>query len=104
MPTQRFGWMMVTLLTASTIGNLILLPAILASPLGSIFTWSIRRQARKQAAKAGQSTDTPAEPVAQEAVATTAMREEVKVNGRPVLPHSKLRDTTVRHDAPHSSR
>ncbi|MGH7193750.1 MAG: hypothetical protein ACREJM_09485, partial [Candidatus Saccharimonadales bacterium] len=36
-PTQRFGYMMVTLLTSALIGNLLLLPALLAGPLGSLF-------------------------------------------------------------------
>ncbi|HWB00884.1 MAG TPA: MMPL family transporter [Pirellulales bacterium] len=36
-PTQRFGYMMVTLLTSALIGNLIVLPAVLASPLGGLF-------------------------------------------------------------------
>jgi predicted RND superfamily exporter protein len=33
-PTQRFGGMMLTLLLAALVGDLVLLPAILASPLG----------------------------------------------------------------------
>ena len=36
-PTQRFGIMMLILLAAALIGDLILLPAILASPLGRFF-------------------------------------------------------------------
>jgi predicted RND superfamily exporter protein len=36
-PTQQFGVMMVFLLTAALIGDLIILPAILAGPLGSLF-------------------------------------------------------------------
>ncbi|MGH7139694.1 MAG: hypothetical protein ACREHD_28475, partial [Pirellulales bacterium] len=36
-PTQRFGYMMVTLLTSALIGNLLLLPSLLAGPLGSLF-------------------------------------------------------------------
>ncbi len=37
MPTRRFAWMMVTLLMAAVAGDLILLPALLASPLGRWF-------------------------------------------------------------------
>lgn len=44
-PTQRFGYMMVTLLTASLVGNLLLLPSLLAGPLGSLFGRSLRRKA-----------------------------------------------------------
>ncbi len=36
-PTQRFGTLMLTLLTAALVGDLIFLPALLASPLGRIF-------------------------------------------------------------------
>lgn len=36
-PTQRFGVMMVTLLTAALLGDLIFLPALLASPIGRAF-------------------------------------------------------------------
>jgi hypothetical protein len=36
-PTQRFGTMMLTLLVAALVGDLILLPAILAGPLGKYF-------------------------------------------------------------------
>jgi hypothetical protein len=95
MPTQRFGWMMVTLLTASTIGNLTLLPAILASPLGLIFTWSIRRQAAKKKAKtiadviAGD--DEPAAPVAEPHHSAT-------------VPHARSRDKSIRQDTSHTRR
>ncbi|HVX10311.1 MAG TPA: MMPL family transporter [Pirellulales bacterium] len=44
-PTQRFGYMMVTLLTSALIGNLLLLPSLLAGPLGSLFG---RRYTRTQ--------------------------------------------------------
>ena len=37
MPTQRFGMMMLMLLTAALVGNLVLLPALLMSPLGKLF-------------------------------------------------------------------
>ena len=36
-PTQRFGMMMVTLLATALVGDLVLLPALLASPLGRCF-------------------------------------------------------------------
>jgi len=37
MPIRRFSWMMASLLIAALAGDLILLPAILASPLGAVF-------------------------------------------------------------------
>jgi predicted RND superfamily exporter protein len=51
MPTKSFGWMMLTLLSASLLGNLLMLPALLAGPLGTVFAWGIRRQDEKQARK-----------------------------------------------------
>ncbi len=36
-PTQRFGWLMLTILVAGVVAELILLPAILAGPLGKVF-------------------------------------------------------------------
>ncbi len=49
-PTQRFGALMFTLLTAALIGNLLMLPAVLASPLAHFFGRRLTREAaRKQA-------------------------------------------------------
>jgi uncharacterized protein len=36
-PTQRFGWLMLTILIAGVASELILLPSILAGPLGKVF-------------------------------------------------------------------
>jgi predicted RND superfamily exporter protein len=43
-PTQRFGYLMFTMLTASSIGNLVLLPALLAGPAGNFFWNSGQRR------------------------------------------------------------
>jgi len=49
-PTQRFGAMMFLLLTAALVGNLLMLPAVLASPLAYFFGRRLtRRAAREQA-------------------------------------------------------
>jgi predicted RND superfamily exporter protein len=53
-PTQRFGYMMVTLLTSALIGNLLLLPSLLAGPLGSLFG---RRYTRRYAEPAPQPVE-----------------------------------------------
>jgi hypothetical protein len=42
-PTQRFGWLMLTILLAGVVAELIMLPAMLAGPLGSIFDAAISR-------------------------------------------------------------
>lgn len=45
-PTQRFGYLMVTLLTAALAGNLVLLPALLSGPLGALFGRRYRKARR----------------------------------------------------------
>ena len=53
MPTQRFGYLMVTLLTAALVGDLLLLPAMLAGTLGRVFDRKGKKQeAADTAAKA----------------------------------------------------
>ncbi len=53
-PTQRFGHMMLAMLTIALVGNLVLMPALLSGPLGAVFAWSVQRIERKKAAKAGR--------------------------------------------------
>ncbi len=36
MPIRRFAWLMAALLIAALVGDVILLPALLASPLGKL--------------------------------------------------------------------
>ncbi len=48
-PTQRFGYMMLSMLTIALVGNLVFLPALLCGPLGSVFAWSIQRLDRRNA-------------------------------------------------------
>lgn len=58
MPTQRFGILMLLMLTASSIGNLVLLPALLAGPAGKLFWHKGDRLAqRRHAAAQGVATD-----------------------------------------------
>ena len=45
-PTQRFGALMFTLLTAALVGNLLMLPAVLASPLSYFFGRKLIKKAR----------------------------------------------------------
>lgn len=44
-PALRFGVLMIALLSLGLVGNLVLMPALLAGPLGGIFARSIRRSA-----------------------------------------------------------
>jgi predicted RND superfamily exporter protein len=48
-PTQRFGYMMLSMLTIALVGNLVLMPALLSGPLGAVFGWSVQRIERKKA-------------------------------------------------------
>src|SRR5690606_37540314 len=60
-PTQRFGLMMLAMLTVALVGNLLFMPAILAGPVGAIFGRGIQRKMRKAAArqKAIQADEAP---------------------------------------------
>jgi predicted RND superfamily exporter protein len=42
-PTQRFGWLMLSILVAGVVAELIMLPALLAGPLGVVFKANIAR-------------------------------------------------------------
>ena len=53
-PTQRFGHMMLAMLTIALVGNLVLMPALLAGPLGAVFSWSVLRIERKKADREGR--------------------------------------------------
>jgi predicted RND superfamily exporter protein len=59
-PTQRFGYMMVTLLTSALIGNLLLLPSLLAGPLGSLFGRRYTRAKKTAVVPAESERLTPA--------------------------------------------
>jgi predicted RND superfamily exporter protein len=53
-PTQRFGHMMLAMLTIALVGNLVLMPALLSGPLGAVFAWSVQRIERRKAAREGR--------------------------------------------------
>lgn len=55
-PTQRFGYIMVTMLTAALAGNLVLMPALLAGPLG----WLFARRLYKPPAPSGEASSSGA--------------------------------------------
>jgi hypothetical protein len=85
MPTKSFGWMMLTLLTASLAGNLIMLPALLAGPLGGLFAWGIHRSDEKTARKKSL-TETPSAP--HDSIDPPAF-------AHPATRHSRLSDSSV---------
>jgi hypothetical protein len=46
--------MMLSMLTIALVGNLVFLPALLAGPLGAVFSWSVLRIERKKAQREGR--------------------------------------------------
>ncbi len=82
-PTQRFGALMFTLLTAALIGNLLLLPSVLASPIAFFFG----RRLMKKAQPKNREDD------------HRGKRESVK-RTEPVK-HAEPMTTPVRRDASH---
>ena len=52
-PTQRFGYMMLSMLTIALVGNLVFLPALLSGPLGGLFAASVLRNERRKQGGAG---------------------------------------------------
>ncbi|HEY1602227.1 MAG TPA: MMPL family transporter [Pirellulales bacterium] len=59
-PTQRFGCMTIALLTATLLANLLLLPAILAGPLGYLFSLGVK--VKKPEAASEPPRNTPPAP------------------------------------------
>lgn len=52
-PTQRFGWLMLTILIAGVLAELVMLPAILASPLGRVFDFKSDGKCQDESEVAG---------------------------------------------------
>jgi uncharacterized protein len=55
-PTQQFGYLMISMLTAALVGDLLLLPAILASPLGYYFAGNSTQKLDSAAAETALPT------------------------------------------------
>jgi hypothetical protein len=56
-PTQRFGAMMFLLLSAALVGNLFMLPSVLASPIAWLFGRRLMKQAHAEHRDAGEATE-----------------------------------------------
>ncbi len=65
-PTQRFAWLMFTLLMAALVADLVFLPAILASPLGKLFAPNVPAQLveteTEKTGEEGDENDSPERP------------------------------------------
>lgn len=89
-PTQRFGTLMLFLLTAALVGDLVLLPALLAGPLGRFFKPRVGSQAQMG-------------PLGEE---LTVLVPDDDEPDRPIvdkgsLPHLRLHSPSRRADQPH---
>ena len=58
-PTQRFGAMMFLLLTAALVGNLFMLPSVLASPIAWFFGRRLMKQAHAEHRNTGELIEPP---------------------------------------------
>jgi len=58
-PISRFAWLMFSMLTVALIGDLIVLPAILLSPLGRVFVPGQRPEATEHPTSAGEHYPEP---------------------------------------------
>jgi len=85
-PTQQFGILMVTLLSAALIGDLIFLPALLCSPIGRFFGGGLQKPHRDETG-----------PVQQQPSATSDQPDSDDAK-HPATPRHHLRQ-----DLPHSS-
>jgi predicted RND superfamily exporter protein len=60
LPTRRFGYVMVALLTVGLIGNLLFLPALLCGPLGRLWQRSLLKRSETRRAEQEQAEPAPA--------------------------------------------
>ncbi|KAA5541418.1 MMPL family transporter [Roseiconus nitratireducens] len=97
-PTQRFGTLMLVLLAAALVGDLILLPALLAGSLGRFF---------KPRDGAGESADSPVPDSEQSIESTDAQdppddpNDPDPVIDKDALPQLRLHAPSTRADRPH---
>ncbi|QDU78119.1 putative efflux pump membrane transporter TtgB [Bremerella volcania] len=75
-PTQRFGYLMVSLLAVALIGDLVFLPALLAGPLGRVFRPD--RKARSNREHDDDAAETPSEEPSAESESPAAASEEME--------------------------
>ena len=88
-PTQRFGTLMLVLLVTALVGDLVLLPALLAGPLGRFFKPRVGSRAAN-----GQLTDGLA-------VIEPESELDESATDKEILPHLKLHAPDRRTDRPH---
>ena len=83
-PTQRFGYMMLTLLTAAIVGDLLFLPALLCGPAGRFF-------GKQKTPKTNGSDEAPVD------------RQPDNFHKPTAAANSRSQKVATRHDRPHRS-
>src|SRR5690606_30121127 len=76
-PTQRFGYLMVSLLAVALIGDLVFLPALLAGPLGRVFRPDHKARS-KHSDDDSDAAEEPADEPSAEVDAPEAAGEEME--------------------------
>jgi predicted RND superfamily exporter protein len=101
-PTQRFGYMMLTILFAGVVAELVMLPALLAGPLGRFCAPRKPRQKRDAADKSPPAADTapPAEDVVEAQPAESGFAT-AHITGKPP---SRRDSRVLRHDRGHERK
>ncbi|WP_235934943.1 efflux RND transporter permease subunit [Candidatus Laterigemmans baculatus] len=106
-PTQRFGTLMLVLLTAALVGDLIFLPALLASPLGRVFRprphLAPTAKSPTPATEAADATET-ALPLPERELRESENGESPKRKTEPTAKASPASPKLLRPDVPHPSR
>jgi len=107
-PTQQFGYLMISMLAAALVGDLLLLPALLVSPLGSFFGGGARPDdvSGQPSAAVQQPAPNPAptpDPSGSSPVASSPsqLADELQdlSEGQHAALHAKLRE--LRREHPH---
>ena len=111
-PTQRFGTLMLALLAAALVGDLIFLPALLASPLGRIFTMRIKPDEQLEStteSSANEDEDDDgeyqlAESEAEDSEQNASESSEAPAAAKAEVPKLKIRRPQLMRDPPTKAR
>jgi uncharacterized protein len=101
-PTQRFGYLMLTILWAGVASELIYFPALLAGPLGSVFAPAKKRseEPAEEVAAEGSSADADSDSDLGSPVAASDVAE----SGTGVVTGTRVKPHVVRRDGAHTKR
>lgn len=102
-PTQRFGTLMLVMLVAALVGDLILLPALLAGPLGRFFKPRLKEEGDSiiEEQLMQRSSEQPSNSMTSTSAKHSDSDEAIDTSG---LPHLKVHFPDHRRDAGHPIR